>query len=129
VNTPKYVAKAIEPITKGKVFCDLGCNDGSFLKAVKAKKKFGIDKYEENCEIVRKKGIDCYCQDVKDGLPEADVYYNFTHHYEAKKALELLPKGKIMIFGATKEKMKDYPEEIKKIRINIDKWQIAIVCS
>lgn len=102
----------IQDIIKDKVVCDVGCCDGkfSFMMSKFAKKVIGIEKEQEFAELARLRGIDVLCQDAKDGLPEADVYYiwgmNKTNNEELFNSVK---QGIILI--RKNEDSESYPNE------------------
>lgn len=119
MNSPKIIADYIKPIVKGKSFCDLGCQDGTFISFFKnagCKKLIAIDKSKNRCAetLGRLNKIEIICDNFFDNLPSAEVYYVFTHTYEAEKIYDLIPNGMI-IFSAPKERWEERDNTLKRL--------------
>ncbi len=94
----------IKDLIKGKVVCDVGCGDGTFMHALAkyASKVIGV---EENEEWAYKAALDFEVYPVSafhQPLPEADVYYLWTKDAQGVylKAQWEGTKGTV-IFGKT----------------------------
>ena len=85
-STPDEVADLIKDIIQDKIVCDVGCGDGTFMKAMSkyAKYVMGIEYDEENCKIAMKKGFNVFFYDTffvplhSYITPMPDVYYLWT---------------------------------------------------
>lgn len=80
--TKPEVAKLISPEIKGKIVCDVGCGEGTFMEAMMkngAKECIGIEEEEDWAYTTAGKGFAVYQgSSWFQPLPEADVYWLWT---------------------------------------------------
>jgi hypothetical protein len=79
--TPPEVAKYLDPYIRGKVVCDVGCGDGTFMEELNkyAKKVIGIEENTEWASKAAGKDFEVYqFTSWHQPLPAADVYYLWT---------------------------------------------------
>lgn len=136
-NTPDEIADLISDIIKDKIVCDIGCGDGSFMKAMSkhAKEVFGIELNEEDFKSAIEKGFTVHNYDsFYTFLPYADIYYLWTRDMQGVylKAKEEGTKG-TFIFGnsirpSTKLFLNSLKAEVRETKIPFgnDVWKVFI---
>jgi hypothetical protein len=85
-STPNEIADLIKDIIQDKIVCDVGCGDGTFMKALSkyAKSVIGIEYDPKNYEMAQKKGLNVFFYDSffvplhTYITPPPDVYYLWT---------------------------------------------------
>lgn len=117
MNTPKNIAEVLKPLVEGKIFCDLGCGDGSFAGAVRkyAAKSIGMQWAQDGKDLVAStdKLEEVIVGDYRNlRWPTADVYYWFVFTADIEATLAKHEKG-ILIIGGTPAKFEHYPEIAK----------------
>lgn len=103
--SPPEVADAIKSLIKGKVVCDVGCGDGTFMQSLDkyAKRVIGVEENYEWAYKAAEKGFEVYPVSAwHQPLPKADVYYLWTKDAQGVylKAQYEGTKG-VVIFGKT----------------------------
>jgi len=150
MDSPTEVAEALAPMIKGKVVCDLGSHTGKFGADLNkyAEKVICVDKEKSDLEQCEKRGLEGVHGDIFDiEYPDADVYYCYTHVYDAGKVYDRVKQG-ILVFGFPKPRLNandvdpilrhyihiDIPfnpsgrhEKYKKGKMKTKKWQLVII--
>ena len=141
-STPNEIADLIKDVIKDKIVCDIGCGDGTFMKAMSkyARHVIGIEYDEENCKEVQKKGFDVFLYDsffvpLQDFItPPPDVYYLWSRDMQGVylKAKYEGTEG-TFIFGnsirpSTKKFLHSLDAEIRETKIPFgdNVWKVFI---
>ena len=90
IKSSPRVKWALSKLKGGSAFLDIGCNDGFFLKQVKADRVIGIDSDESLVEQVKNEGLEAYYA-YSWGIPFEDNTFDRIHFGQTiahmKKAL------------------------------------------
>lgn len=96
--SPPEVVEFFGPLVRGKVFCDVGCFDGTLMVGFSkyASECIGIEKNAEYAEIARAKGFTVITGEVPGvEIPKADVYYISVAN--PKPVVDVIKKGLIIV--------------------------------
>jgi SAM-dependent methyltransferase len=132
MNSPIESVEALKPYIKGKIFCDLGCGDGEFLKEVsKYTTVTGIENDPKRFEECKSKGLNIVLGDHRHDIwPVANVYYSYPFWHDVPIMMFRIPSDAILIIGSDTDKFRqgDFPKELTSQKV-IDfspTWRIAI---